>query len=240
MTVEMDSASKGVLGGFAVLTLGSGLVTLVYGVLLLLRYMGIEFNYGIFNVYTISIVLIVVGGLLILTLLLGVLGAVKDQTNLRMFTLVLLFLLFAVLAILGVWTMVSFKTGQLQRSIELDIQNLNDNYDKNTPALKNKADYLNTKYNCCGSYSNYDAKVDGKGIPESCCIVKGCAADTLNNEAKYFPKGCASVYFNTKSGVVFNIAIVALATAGAVLLALVFYLVVYQRARAGYAAVSRG
>jgi len=36
------------------------------------------------------------------------------------------------------------------------------------------------------------------------------------------------------------LAILALVAAGVVLLALVLYVVVYQRARAGYAAVSRG
>jgi choline-glycine betaine transporter len=84
-------------GAFAVFTLGSGIATLVYGVFLLLRYIGIEFNYGVFNLYTLSIVLIVVGSLLIITVILGVIGALKDTSNLRMATLGLLFILFAVL-----------------------------------------------------------------------------------------------------------------------------------------------
>jgi hypothetical protein len=68
----------------------------------------------------------------------------------------------------------------------------------------------------------------------------GCSSNTANNSPKYFEKGCASVYYQTKSGVVFTLSILTLAAAGAILLALIFYGVVSQRARAGYAAVSRG
>jgi len=227
-------------GAFAVFTLGSGITSLIYGIFLLIRYMGIEYNYGVFNLFTTSIVLIVVGGLLIISVLLGVVGALKDVANLRLVTLVLLFLLFAILAVVGVWAMVSFKTGQLQRSIDMDIQNLNKNYDSLSEDLKKKANYLNQHYNCCGSYATYDTKANNQGIPDSCCVLPNCAENTVNNSPKYFEKGCASVYFQTKSGVVFHLAILALAAAGAVLLGLILYGVVSQRARAGYAAVSRG
>lgn len=64
--------------------------------------------------------------------------------------------------------------------------------------------------------------------------------NNVNNPIKYYEKGCASVYFETKSGVVFNLAILSLAAAGAVLLAFIFYGVVSRRAQGGYAAVSRG
>jgi hypothetical protein len=68
----------------------------------------------------------------------------------------------------------------------------------------------------------------------------GCGENPLSNSQKYFEKGCASVYFETKAKAVFHLAILALVAAGVVLLALVLYIVVYQRARAGYAVVSRG
>ncbi len=60
----------------------------------------------------------------------------------------------------------------------------------------------------------------------------------MNNLAKYFEKGCASVYFETKSIAVFHLSILALIAAGLVLLALIFYAVVSQLVRAGYGAVS--
>jgi choline-glycine betaine transporter len=59
--------------------------------------MVIEYNYGAFNLYSISILLIVVGGLLIITVFLGIIGALKDVSNVRVVTLVLLFILFAIL-----------------------------------------------------------------------------------------------------------------------------------------------
>ncbi len=86
-----------ILGAFAVFALGSGIASLIYGVLLLLRYISIEYNYGIFNLFSTSILLIVVGGLLIIAVLLGVFGALKDISNVRLVTLVLLFILFAIL-----------------------------------------------------------------------------------------------------------------------------------------------
>jgi hypothetical protein len=39
--------------------------------------------------------------------------------------------------------MVSFKTGQLQKSIDLEIKNLNTNYKGLTDEIRKKADYLN-------------------------------------------------------------------------------------------------
>jgi len=48
------------------------------------------------------------------------------------------------------------------------------------------------------------------------------------------------VYYKTKSGTVFVLAIVALASAGAVLIGIILYGVILQRARAGYQVVSRG
>jgi len=239
MAAEMDGTSKGLLGAFAVFTLGSGIASLIYGIYLLIRYIGIEYSYGYFNLFTISIVLIVVGGLLIITVILGVIGALRDVSNLRMATLVLLFLLFVVLAVIGGWGMFSFKTGQLQRSIDDDVKKLNQNYNGLSDADKKRADYLNQHYNCCGSYSAYDEKADNRGIPESCCVMPSCARNT-NNAPQYYEKGCASVYYQTKSGVIYCLAILALAAAVAVLLGLIFYGVAYQRARAGYAAVSRG
>jgi len=57
---------------------------------------------------------------------------------------------------------------------------------------------------------------------------------------KYFEDGCAGIYFQTKSKAVFQLAILTLAAAGATLIGLIAYGLVFQRARAGYAAVSRG
>lgn len=71
-------------------------------------------------------------------------------------------------------------------------------------------------------------------------VLLGCADTTVNNQNKYFEKGCASVYFETKATAVFHVAILSLVAAGLTLLALVLYAVVSQRARAGYAVVSRG
>jgi len=240
MAVEIDGTSKGLLGAFAVFALGSGIASLVYGVLLLLRYISIEFNYGSFNLFSISILLIIVGGLLIITVLLGIIGALKDLSNLRLVTLILLFILFAILASVGIWGMISFKTGRLQTSIDDDIKRFKDRYEDLTVDLKKQADYLNRHYNCCGVYATYDTRANDVGIPESCCIAPGCGENPLHNAPKYFEKGCASVYFETKAKAVFHLAILTLAAAGLVLLALVLYGIVSQRARAGYAVVSRG
>jgi len=239
MAVEIDGTSKGLLGAFTVFALGSGIASLIYGVLLLLRYLGIDYNYGIFNLFPTSILLIVVGGLLIIAVILGVLGALRDLSQVRLVTLVLLFILFAILAAVGSWGMVTYKTGRLQRSIEADIKSIND-VKSADPTLKQKAEYLHQKYNCCGVYSTYDTRANDVAVPDSCCIVPGCGQTTVHNEAKYFEKGCASVYFETKAAAVFHLAILTLVAAGLVLLALIFYGVVSQRARAGYAVVSRG
>lgn len=71
-------------------------------------------------------------------------------------------------------------------------------------------------------------------------LFLGCGSEPLNNKSAYFEKGCASVYFETKAKAVFHLAILALAAAGAVLLALIFYGVISHHARGGYAAVTRG
>ena len=146
-----------ILGAFTIFTLGSGIVSLVYGISLLIRYIDIEYNYGGFSLFTTSIVLIIVGGLLIVTALLGILGALKDISTLRMVTLILVFLLFAtlgknkierkiflvyllLLAVIGTWSMVEFKTGSLKKDIESNIENLKKT--NITPELKKKAEYL--------------------------------------------------------------------------------------------------
>jgi len=242
MAVEIDGTSKGLLGAFAVFVLGSGIASLVYGIFLLLRYVGIEFNYGNFNLFSISILLIVVGGLLILTVVMGVIGALKDLAKVRLVTVILLFILFAILAVVGVWGMISFKTGRLAQSIDLDIKRLNEQKDSNLNEMnKKKADYLNRKYNCCGVYSTYDTRASDVAIPESCCITPGCGGgSTMSNTPQYFENGCATVYLKTKAAAVFHLSILALVAAGLVLLALIIYAVLSQRARAGYAVVARG
>jgi len=241
MPAEIDGPSKGLLGAIAVLTLGSGIASLVYGICLLINNMAIEHNYGVFNLFMTSIVLIVVGGLLILTIILGIIGAVKDISKLRLVTLVLLFLLFVVLAVVGVWAMVSFKTGQLQKSIESDIKNINHKSNDLPQQFKDKADYLNRHYNCCGTFGSDDEAANYQGqYPDSCCIVPGCGEISGNNPSKYFQKSCGRVYFDFKSKIVFYLAILTLAAAGAVLIALILYAVVSQRARTEYAAVSGG
>lgn len=50
---------------------------------------------------------------------------------------------------------------------------------------------------------------------------------------------CVNNYYQQKSDVIYRIAILALAAAGATLIGLLLYGVVSQRARAGYAVVSR-
>jgi hypothetical protein len=238
MAAEIDGTSKGLLGAFAVFALGSGIASLIYGVLLLLRYMVIEYNYGAFNLYSISILLIVVGGLLIITVFLGIIGALKDVSNLRVVTLVLLFILFAILTVIGVWGMVSFKTGRLQQSIDTDFKTLAEAKSPDADTKK-RVDYLHQTYNCCTVYSTSESRSNDL-IPDSCCIVPGCADTTVYGSKRYFENGCGSVYFGKKAVAVFHSAILVLVAAGLVLFALVFYGVVSQRARAGYAVVSRG
>ncbi|CAF3023599.1 unnamed protein product [Rotaria sp. Silwood2] len=153
MAAEIDGTSKGLLGAFAAITLISGIVSLVYGIFLLIQNVGVEYNYGAISLFTISIILIVVGGLLIITVLLGVLGALKDISTVRLVSLVLLFILFVVLVILGAWAMVSFKTGRLEKSIGLDINRLKDKLTELTPILKKETAFLNEHYNCCIVYN---------------------------------------------------------------------------------------
>lgn len=68
----------------------------------------------------------------------------------------------------------------------------------------------------------------------------GCSTNPRPNEQDYFSQGCALVYFGTKVTAVFHVAILALVAAGLALIALILYGIVSQRARGGYAAVSRG
>jgi len=238
MANEIDGPSKGLLGAFAVFTLGSGIASLFYGVLLLIRNVSIEFNYGPFNLFPTSILLIVVGGLLIITVILGIFGAIKDVSNLRLVALVLLFILFLILAVVGVWAMVSFKTGRLEANINSDIRPLNESIKNLSPELQKKAEYLAQKYNCCASYmSAYDPNANYNDLQDACCVGSGC---TNYSGSKTLKPGCASVYYNEKSKDVFCLAILTLAAAGAALIGLILYGVISQRARAGYAAVSRG
>jgi len=233
----MDGTSKGLLGAFAVFTLGSGIASLAYGVLLLLRYLPIEFNYGIFNLFATSIVLIVVGSLLIIAVLLGIFGAFKDISNFRLVTLVLLLLLFIVLAAVGVWTMVSFKTGQLQTSIDNEVKRLHDTRNVlNAKDLK-KAVFLSQHYNCCGL--GVDTNANDAGTPDSCCVVPNCGSNPVENAPKYFEKSCGVIYYETKSVAVFHLAILSLGAAGGTLIGLILYALIFQRARAGYDIVPR-
>jgi len=139
MAAEIDGTSKGLLGAFAIFTLGSGIASLGYGILLLLRYMGVDYHYGAFNLFSTSILLIVVGGLLIIAVILGVIGALKDVSNVRLVTLVLVFILFAVLAAVGIWGMVLYKTDRLEKSINDEIGPFGaGKYNELTPELKKK------------------------------------------------------------------------------------------------------
>jgi hypothetical protein len=235
---EIDGTSKGLLGAFAVFALGSSIASLAYGIFLLIRYLNIEYNYGSFNLFWTSILLIVVGGLLVITVILGAIGAVKDASHVRLVTLILLFILFAILATIGVWGMVSYKTERLQNSINADLQLFKDKYTASED-LKKKADYLHQTYNCCSIYEKYDGQQSGVVIPDSCCVKPGCSGTTYPGE-KYFDKGCSSVYFDIKSKAVFSLAILALASAGVILIALILYGVISHRARAGYGPVYRG
>jgi len=239
MATEIDGTSKGLLGAFAVFALGSGIASLIYGVLLLLRYMPVEYNYGAFNLFSTSIVLITIGGLLIITVLFGIIGALKNVSKLRLVTLVLLFILFAVLAVVGVWGMIAVKTNRLQNSIDDDIKNFV-KHGELPEAIKKHADYLHRHYNCCSVYTKYSDRANDVVIPETCCIEKDCGINPNNPAQRYFENGCSSVYFDTKSKTVFCLAILALAAAGAVLIALILYGILSQRARGDYAAVSRG
>ncbi|CAF1379830.1 unnamed protein product [Adineta steineri] len=237
MSTEIDGPSKCLLGVFGAFTLGSAIATLGYGIVLLYRYLPIEHNYGDFNLYMASIVLIAVGGLLLIALLLGVFGALKDISNLRLVTLVLLLIFFITLASVGIYGMVSHKTGRLQTSIDKEIKDYSKNKDLSSPIQK-KINYLNKNYNCCTSYDDYKSGIFD-GIPESCCLVPDCTDQPEYNNNKYFDRACTAVYYDYKSKEVFYIAIVTLVAAGVILLALILYGGLTQRARSGYAAVSR-
>ncbi|CAM4841440.1 unnamed protein product [Rotaria magnacalcarata] len=230
MATEIDGTSKGLLGTFVIFTLGSGLASLVYGILLLFQNMGVNYNFGSINLFMTSIVLITVGGLLIITVLLGVFGALKDVSPLRLATLVLLFLLLVVLAVVGVWGMVSYKTGGLEKSIDRDFQLLKEATDATKIDIKKKAEYLNKKFNCCISYPP-DANSEGEQQANSC--IEPDAGGTIEYKSE-MNAACATVYFQTKSKTIFCLAILTLASAGAVFLAILIYALIFQRARAGY------
>ncbi|CAF3409360.1 unnamed protein product [Rotaria socialis] len=236
MATEIDGTSKGLLGTFAIFTLGSGLVSLIYGILLLSRNMSFNNNFGSINLFMTSIVLITAGGLLIIAVLLGVFGALKDVSPLRLVTLVLLLLLLVVLAVIGVWGMVSSKTGDLEKSIDTDIKLLKESTDATKSDIKKKAEFLNKYFNCCISCPS-DANSEGEQQASSSSKPSGEGNTDNKPEMK---DACATAYFQTKSKTIFCVAILALASAGAVFLALLIYALIFQRARAGYTAVSRG
>ena len=151
-----------VLGAFVLFVFGSGLVTLIYGVRALLLNLPVEYHYGIFNFFTISIILIVLGGLLIIAVVLGVFGALKDVAKVRMVALGLIFIvvlsfgkarwpwrcssanvLLSSLVLLGSYAMFMSKTGRLHDSIKTDMEALGTKYSELLPALQKKADYVN-------------------------------------------------------------------------------------------------
>ncbi|CAF3824094.1 unnamed protein product [Rotaria sordida] len=234
MAAEIDGTSKGLLGVFAACTLISGIVSLVYGVLLLIQNLHVGVYFGVINLFTTSIILIVVGGLLIITVVLAVSGALKDISKLRLVSLVLLSVLFVVLVIVGVWAMASYKTGRLEKSIGADIKLFRDRSDKSSSDFTKQADYLKKHYNCC---IVYDSNTGPTQTPETRCVDLSINENADKNDLK---DACANAYFDKKSNDVFRLAILTLATAGVVLIGLLLYGVVCQRARAGYAAVSRG
>lgn len=241
MTGEVDGASKGLLGAFVVFVLGSGITTLVYGILLLLRNLAVQYSYGAFNLYLASIVLIVIGGLLILTVLLGVYGVWKDLASVRLVALVLALIVVVGLVGIGAWSMFIMRSGRLQNSIDADVRSLNTNYKGLKGEDQARADFLNRHYNCCGSYESYTDVTITDGVPDSCCIVQGCKANAYSDVGQYFEKGCRAVYSQAKAKEIFQLSVVTLATGGATLLGLILYAVIYQRrAHAGYAGVSRG
>ncbi|CAF4401099.1 unnamed protein product, partial [Adineta steineri] len=133
--------------------------------------------------------------------------ALKDISNLRLVTLVLLLIFFITLASVGIYGMVSHKTGRLQTSIDKEIKDYSKNKDLSSPIQK-KINYLNKNYNCCTSYDDYKLGIFD-GIPDSCCISPDCTGQTETND-KYFDRACTAVYYDYKSKEVFYIAIVAL------------------------------
>jgi len=232
-TNDLDPVSKGILAIFVALLLGSGITSVVYGAVLLIRYMGIPYTFGMFSVYCASIALICIGGLIIITLLVGVLGAWKDHANFRIVALVLAIFLFISLAVIGTWAMIIFKTDRLQKSIDVDIKNLYMNYHTKSDQ-RDKVDWLNKHHQCCGT-----TELNEK-VPTSCCLVptsNDCGKNPLSDAQTYYQKGCALIYKETKSKVVYQLDIVTLACAGAMLLAIILYSILTKRAREGYANV---
>ncbi|CAM4870682.1 unnamed protein product [Rotaria socialis] len=192
MATEIDGTSKGLLGTFAIFTLGSGLVSLIYGILLLSRNMSFNNNFGSINLFMTTVI--------------------------------------------GVWGMVSSKTGDLEKSIDTDIKLLKESTDATKSDIKKKAEFLNKYFNCCISCPS-DANSEGEQQASSSSKPSGEGNTDNKPEMK---DACATAYFQTKSKTIFCVAILTLASAGAVFLALLIYALIFQRARAGYTAVSRG
>jgi len=230
------------LGIFAILVLATGITSVVYGSVLLIRYIGIPYSFGIFSLYCASIALICIGGLIIITLLLSVIGALKDNGNLRVVALVLAVLLFISLAVIGTWAMVIYKTNRLHQSIDNEWKDLNLRYHKNDEKQRAKVDWLNNHHNCCGTSDFTNEFKDGNvDYPTSCCLVPGaeCQKSIHDKTPTNYKKGCASIYRETKLRVVYQLAIISLASAGAMLLAIILYSILTKRAGAGYAVVSQ-
>ena len=150
-----------VLGAFVLFAFGSGLVTLIYGIRALLQYLAVEYHYGFLNLFNLSIVLIVLGGLLILAVVLGVFGALKDVAKVRMVALGLIFIVLlsfgkasqsrrcssaniflSPLVLIGSYTMFIWKTGRLQQSVEEDMKSLSTSYEALSTVSRAKADYI--------------------------------------------------------------------------------------------------
>ena len=158
-----------VLGAFVLFVFGSGLVTLIYGVRALLQYLPVEYHYGMLNLFNLSIVLIVLGGLLIIAVILGVVGALKDVAKVRMVALALIFIVLlsfgkaswsrrcssangflSPLVLIGSYTMYMWKTGRLQHSVEEDMKSISTKYAELPKELQAKADYVNQVGQCRG------------------------------------------------------------------------------------------
>ncbi|CAF1208048.1 unnamed protein product [Didymodactylos carnosus] len=233
MASDLGGPSKGLLGIFGVLLFGSSIASVVLGAITLLRYINVPYDFGQFSLYAASIALITIGGLLLITLIVGVIGALNDNENLRLVTLVLVFLLFSALAVIGAWSMTLVKTNRLQRGIDEDIDYSNKMYANNSDAQKKRVDDLNAQYNCCGRNNYTDFQVGS--LPASCCKTKDC--DPKNVESIH-QKGCSSSnYPSEKVEKVFRMSIISLACAGAVLFGLILYGVLMKHTR-GYVAVN--
>lgn len=242
MASEMDGVSKGLLGAFVLFAFGSGLATLIYGIRTLLQYLGVEYYYGLLNLFNLSIVLIILGGLLIIAVVLGVFGALKDVPKVRMVALGLMFIVLLSFVLIGSYTMFMWKTGRLQQSIEKDLGSVSANYYTLSTELQAKPDYINQKFNCCITYaapSDYPSRRN-EDLPDSCKYSD--PLDTSNNmQKKTFERNCTEAYTSVKSAAVFQLSVVTLANAGATFIGLVLYGIISQRrTHAGYAGVSRG